>query len=188
MEMTTPVPGPTPDAALNGAAASAAASAAPFDLARYQDTRTIRDLMRTARTVAIVGLSPSPLRASNFVGFYLQRHGYRIVPVNPKETEILGERCYPSLTDIPFTVDVVDVFRAPAAVPAIAAEAVKISARALWLQFGVISPEGAEIAERGGLTVVMDRCMKVEHARHMGRMHWYGLNTGVINSQRLPVG
>src|SRR5690242_9557625 len=115
MEMTTPVPGPTPDAALNGAAASAA----PFDLARYQDTRTIRDLMRTARTVAIVGLSPSPLRASNFVGFYLQRHGYRIVPVNPKETEILGERCYPSLTDIPFTVDVVDVFRAPAAVPAI---------------------------------------------------------------------
>lgn len=155
-----------------------------LDLARYQDQNTIRDLVRTARTIAIVGLSPNVLRPSNFVGFYLQRHGYRIVPVNPRESEILGEKSYPSLTDIPFPVDVVDVFRAPDAVPAIAQEAVQIGARALWLQFGVISPEGASIAERGGLAVVMDRCMKVEHARHIGRMHWLGFNTGNVTSQR----
>jgi predicted CoA-binding protein len=155
-----------------------------LDLARYQDQNTIRDLVRTARTIAIVGLSPNVLRPSNFVGFYLQRHGYRIVPVNPRESEILGEKSYPALMDIPFPVDVVDVFRAPDAVPAIAQEAVQIGARALWLQFGVISPEGASIAERGGLAVVMDRCMKVEHARHIGRMHWLGFNTGNVTSQR----
>src|SRR5579872_1781847 len=154
------------------------------DLARYQDARTIQDIMRTARTIAIVGLSPSVLRASNFVGYYLQRHGYRIVPVNPNEQEILGEKSYPTLSDIPFHVDVVDVFRVPSAVPAIAEEAVRIGAGALWLQFDVISPEGAAIAERGGLKVVMDRCMKVEHARHMGRMHWMGFNTGNISAQR----
>lgn len=151
---------------------------------RYQDERTIRDIILSARTVAVVGLSPNVLRPSNFVGFYLQRHGYRIVPVNPREREILGETCYPSLTDIPFHVDVVDVFRAPSAVPAIAEEAVQIGAGALWLQFGVISPEGASIAERGGLRVVMDRCMKVENARHVGRMHWLGFNTGQITSRR----
>ena len=154
------------------------------DPTRYQDAHAIQDIMRTARTIAIVGLSPSVLRASNFVGYYLQRHGYRIVPVNPKEQEILGEKAYPSLSDIPFHVDVVDVFRAPSAVPAIAEEAVKIGAGALWLQFDVISPEGAAIAERGGLKVVMDRCMKVEHARYMGRMHWMGFNTGNISAQR----
>lgn len=153
-------------------------------LAHFQNERAIRDLLRTARTIAVVGLSPNELRPSNFVGFYLQRHGYRIAPVNPREREILGEVCYPSLTAIPFPVDVVDVFRQPDAVPAIAEEAVQIGAKALWLQFGVISYAGAAIAERGGLTVVMDRCMKVEHARHMGRMHFYGLNTGRIDSRR----
>ena len=152
--------------------------------ARFQDEQTIREILRTSRTIAIVGLSSNVLRASNFVGFYLQRHGYRIVPVNPGEREILGQTSYPALTDIPFPVDVVDVFRRPDAVPDIARQAVRIGARVLWLQFGVISPEGAEIAERGGLTVVVDRCMKVEHARHLGRMHLYGLNTGVIASQR----
>ena len=144
----------------------------------------IREILHTARTVAIVGLSSNVLRPSHFVGYYLQRHGYRIVPVNPNEREALGEKAYASLSEIPFHVDVVDVFRAPAFVPAIAAEAVKIGAGALWLQFGVISPQGAQIAERGGLQVVVDRCMKVEHARHMGRMHWLGFNTGVIGSQR----
>ncbi len=154
------------------------------DLAAYQDETTIRDLIGSARTVAIVGLSPNVLRPSNFVGFYLQRHGYRIVPVNPRETEILGEKSYPSLTDIPFPVDIVDVFRTPEAVPGIAREAVAIGAKALWLQFGVISPEGARIAEDGGLKVVMDRCMKVEHARHAGRMHWLGFNTGNVTARR----
>jgi predicted CoA-binding protein len=132
----------------------------------------------------VVGLSPNPLRPSYFVGYYLQRHGYKVVPVNPREREILGVTSYPSLEAIPFPVDVVDVFRAPEAVPAIAEEAVKVGAQALWLQFDVISPEGAAIAERGGLQVVMDRCFKIEHARHLGRMHWFGLNTGVISSRR----
>jgi predicted CoA-binding protein len=154
------------------------------DVARYQDPRVIQRVLHTGRTVAIVGLSPDPLRASYFVGYYLQRHGYHIVPVNPKADEVLGEKSYPSLAAIPFPVDIVDVFRRPDAVPAIAAEAVQIGARALWMQFGVISPQGARIARRGGLDVVMDRCLKVEHARYMGKMHWFGLNTGVISSIR----
>jgi uncharacterized protein len=156
------------------------------DLARYQDEDAIRDIVRSARTVAIVGLSPNALRASNFVGYYLQRHGYRVAPVNPNANGslILGETSYPSLSAIPFAVDVVDVFRVPEAVPAIAREAVEIGAKALWLQFGVISPEGAAIAEQSGLRVIMDRCLKVEHARHLGRMHVLGFNTGVISSRR----
>jgi hypothetical protein len=136
------------------------------------------------KTVAVVGLSANVLRPSNFVGFYLLRHGYRVIPVNPREPEILGETSYPSLLEVPGPIDVVDVFRAPAAVPAIAEEAVRVKARLLWLQFGVISPDGASIAERGGLGVVMDRCLKVEHARYMGRMHWLGFNTGRISSRR----
>ena len=145
---------------------------------------TADEIVRGARTIAIVGLSPNELRPSHFVGFYLQRHGYRVIPVNPRETEILGQRSYPSLADIPEHVDVVDVFRQPDAVPAIAEEAVAIGAGALWLQFGVISPEGAAIARRGGLGVVMDRCLKVEHARVLGRMHWLGFNTGRITARR----
>lgn len=152
----------------------------------YQDPAVIQKLLGGARTIAIVGLSANVLRPSNFVGFYLQRHGYRIVPVNPREREILGEVSCPSLRDIPFPVDVVNVFRAPDAVPSIALEAVEIEAGALWLQFGVINEEGAVIARDGGLDVVMDRCMKVEHARYLGRMHWLGFNTGTITSRRVP--
>jgi len=154
----------------------------------YQDPTVILKILRAARTVAIVGLSKDPLRPSNFIGFYLKRHGYKIVPVNPREQEILGERSYPSLTDIPFPVDIVDVFRRPDAVPDIAREAVAIGAKALWLQFGVISGAGAATAAAGGLDVVMDRCMKVEHARHLGRMHWLGFNTGRITSLRERAG
>jgi len=157
-----------------------------FNIAQYQDRNVIREIMLTAKTIAIVGLSSNELRPSHFVGYYLKRHGYRVIAVNPNETEVFGEKSYASLSDIPFPIDVVDVFRAPRFVPAIAEEAVKIGARALWLQFGVISPEGAEIARRGGLLVVMDRCMKVEHARSVGRMHWYGLNTGTVSAQREP--
>jgi uncharacterized protein len=154
---------------------------------RWQDPLVILGILNTARTIAIVGLSPNELRASYFVGFYLRRHGYRIVPVNPREREILGEQSYPSLADVPFPIDVVDVFRAPDAVPQIARDAVKIGAGALWCQYTVISPEGGAIAEQGGLRVVMDRCMKVEHARHLGRMHWLGFNTGVITARRPEV-
>jgi predicted CoA-binding protein len=156
------------------------------EIRRYQDPNVIREILHTARTVAIVGLSSNTLRPSNYVGFYLQRHGYRVIPVNPNEREALGEKAYPSLADVPEKIDVVDVFRASQFVPDIAQQAVDVGARALWMQFGVISIRAAEIAEQGGLKVVVDRCMKVEHARHMGRMHWLGFNTGVVMSQRLP--
>jgi predicted CoA-binding protein len=154
------------------------------DLARYQDPLTIQRVLRTARTIAIVGLSPNPLRASNFVGFYLQRHGYRVIPVNPRETEILGETSYPSLPDVPEAVDIVNVFRAPDALPQFAREAVVIAASSLWCQFGVINEEGARIAEAGGLAVIVDRCLKIEHARYAGRMHWLGFNTERVTSVR----
>jgi uncharacterized protein len=154
------------------------------DLARYQDPLAIQRVLHTASTIAIVGLSDNELRASNFVGYYLKRHGYRVIPVNPRQTEILGQTCYASLLDVPGPVDVVNVFRAPDALPQIAREAVKIRAATLWCQFGVINEEGGRIAEDGGLTVIMDRCLKVEHARYLGRMHWLGFNTQRITSVR----
>jgi uncharacterized protein len=155
-----------------------------FDLTRFQDPLVIQRVLTSAKTIAVVGLSGNPLRASNFVGLYLQRHGYRVIPVNPREPEILGERSFASLRDVPVPIDVVDVFRAPAALPDIARDAVAIGAKCLWCQFGVINEEGALIAERGGLTVIMDRCIKVEHARFAGRMHWLGFNTQRVTSVR----
>ena len=155
-----------------------------FDLARYQDPLTIQRVLLSAKTIAIVGLSRNPLRASNFVGFYLRRHGYRVIAVNPRESEVFGEPSYASLREVPVPVDIVDVFRAPAALPGIASDAVAIGAKCLWCQFGVINEEGARIAEKGGLAVVMDRCLKVEHARYIGRMHWLGFNTERITSVR----
>ena len=154
------------------------------DLTRYQEPLTIQRMLHTARTIAIVGLSNNPLRASYFVGYYLKRHGYHVIPVNPRESEILDETSYPSLRDVPEHIDVVNVFRAPDALPGIARESVAIGADALWCQFGVINAEGARIAEDDGLTVVMDRCLKVEHARYVGRMHWLGFNTQRITSVR----
>lgn len=156
----------------------------PFDLSRYQDPLTIQRVIHTAKTIAVVGLSKSELRASYFVAFYLRRHGYRVIPVNPREQEILGERSFKSLVDVPDPVDIVNVFRAPEALPAIATEAVAIGAKNLWCQFTVINQEGGRIAEAGGLSVVMDRCIKIEHARYVGRMHWLGFNTQRITSVR----
>jgi len=155
-----------------------------LDLGRYQDSQAIQRVLHTAKTIAIVGLSANQLRASYFVGYYLKRHGYRVIPVNPREAEILGETCYASLLDIPEPVDVVNVFRAPDALPGIAREAVAIGAGTLWCQFGVINAEGARIAADGGMTVIMDRCLKVEHARYVGRMHWLGFNTQRVTSVR----
>jgi predicted CoA-binding protein len=155
-----------------------------LDLDRYQDPLRIQRVVHGARTIAIVGLSANALRPSNFVGFYLKRHGYRVIPVNPRESEILGEVSYPSLSDVPEPVDVVNVFRAPDALPAIAAEAVAIDTGALWCQFGVINEEGARLAEDAGLDVIVDRCLKIEHARYVGRMHWLGFNTQRITSLR----
>jgi predicted CoA-binding protein len=154
------------------------------DLSGYQDPTTIQRVLHSAKTIAIVGLSGNELRASYFVGYYLKRHGYQVIPVNPRESEILGEPSYPSLTDVPVHVDVVNVFRAPDAVPGIARDAVAIGAGTLWCQFGVINEEGSRIAADGGLAVVVDRCLKIEHARYVGRMHWLGFNTHRITSVR----
>lgn len=151
---------------------------------RYQDPLAIQRVLNSAKTIAIVGLSNNELRASYFVGYYLKRHGYRVIPVNPRATEILGETSYPTLEDVPGHVDIVNVFRAPDALPEIAEQTVRIGADAIWCQFGVINADGGRIAEDGGVTVVMDRCIKVEHARYIGRMHWLGFNTQRITSVR----
>jgi predicted CoA-binding protein len=158
-----------------------------IELAKYQDPLTIQGVLHTAKTIAIVGLSSNELRASYFVGYYLIRHGYQVIPVNPRESEILGQTSYARLEDVPVPVDIVNVFRAPDALPGIAREAVTIAARAMWCQFGVINEEGARIAEDGGVTVIMDRCLKVEHARYLGRMHWLGFNTQRITSVRAGI-
>jgi hypothetical protein len=154
-----------------------------MSLEQYQDPAVIKAALRERR-IAVVGLSNNHLRASNFVGYYLQRHGYQMVPVNPRETDVLGQHSYASLSEIPEPIGVVDVFRDPSAVPDIAREAVSVGAKYLWLQFGVISPEGVAIAVEGGMQVIMDRCIKIEHARYMGRMHWLGFNTQQITAQR----
>ena len=154
-----------------------------MNIADYQSPDVIQAAL-SERRIAIVGLSSNELRASNFVGYYMRRHNYDVIPVNPREQEILGNTCYSSLTEVPGDVDVVDVFRASDAVPAIAREALEIGAKYLWLQFGVISEEGIRIAEEGGLQLIVDRCLKVEHARYVGRMHWLGFNTQVISAER----
>ena len=156
-----------------------------MNIADYQSPDVIQAAL-SERRIAIVGLSSNELRASNFVGYYMRRHNYDVIPVNPREQEILGNTCYSSLTEVPGDVDVVDVFRASDAVPAIAREALEIGAKYLWLQFGVFSEEGISIAEEGGLQLIVDRCLKVEHARYIGRMHWLGFNTQVISAERKP--
>ncbi len=157
---------------------------APFDVTRYQDPVTMQRVLHTSKTIAVVGLSTNPLRASNFVGFYCVRHGYRVIPVNPRESSVFGEPSYAALTDVPEPIDIVSVFRAPDAVPQIAADAVTVGAKTLWCQFGVVNEEGTRIAEDGGLTVIVDRCLKQEHARYNGRLHWLGFNTTVVTSVR----
>jgi predicted CoA-binding protein len=148
------------------------------------DINTLRRVLRESRTIAVVGLSADWYRPSYFAAKYMQEHGYRIIPVNPKYPEILGEKSYPSLSAIPEPVDLVDVFRKPADTPAIAEEAVAIGAKVLWLQIGVINDEARQIAENAGLTVVMDRCVKIEYARLFGGLNWFGVNTRLISARR----
>jgi uncharacterized protein len=157
-----------------------------IDLGRYQDPLAIQRVLHTARTIAIVGLSSNELRPSYSVGYYLKRHGYDVIPVNPREAEILGQTCYPSLQDVPVPVDVVNVFRAPDAVPGIAREAVAIQVGTFWCQLGVINEEGARVAEDGGLTVIMDRCLKIEHARYVGRMYAGAASTPGASRRSAP--
>jgi predicted CoA-binding protein len=136
------------------------------------------------KNIAMVGLSENPFRPSHFAAIYMLSEGYNIIPVNPMSKEILGRKCYPRLSDIPEPVDIVDVFRKPSDVPPIAEEAIAIGAKVLWMQLGVINQEAAEKAYAAGLEVVMDRCVKIEHARFFGGLNIIGLNTGVISSRR----
>jgi predicted CoA-binding protein len=149
-----------------------------------EDINTLRRILRDTKTIAMVGLSANWWRPSFFAAKYLQERGYRVVPVNPQYPEILGEKCYPSLRDIPFKVDVVDCFRKSAEIPALAEEAIAIGAKVLWLQLGVINEEAAARAQAAGLEVVMDRCMKIEHGRLFGGLNWCGVNTKVISAKR----
>jgi len=150
----------------------------------YQNPRVIQRLLRETRTIAIVGLSTDPQRASWFVASYLKNEGYRIIPVNPKADAILGERAYPDLASIPDKVDMVDVFRPASECLAVARQAVAIGAGALWLQLRLVNIEAAELAAKSGLAVVVDRCVKMEHGRYFGRLHWAGMNTEIISARK----
>jgi predicted CoA-binding protein len=148
------------------------------------DIPTLRRILRTARTIAVVGLSAEWHRPSFFAAKYMQEHGYRIIPVNPRYPEILGERCHASLETIEEPVDIVDVFRKTEDVLPIARQAIAIGAKCLWQQIGVKNFEAAKLAADAGLDVVMDRCVKIEHARLFGGLHWAGVNTGVVSARR----
>lgn len=151
---------------------------------KYIDPGVIRDILTNTKTIAMVGLSPNTQRPSHFVASYLHYEGYRVIPVNPRAKEILGEKAYPDLLSIPDPIDLVDVFRAPAECPDIARQAVEIGAKVLWLQLRIISLQAAQIAEKSGLKVVMDRCMKMEHGRYNGSLHWVGMNTELITARK----
>ena len=148
------------------------------------DIATLRRILRSARTIAVVGLSAEWHRPSFFAAKYMQEHGYRIIPVNPRYAEILGERCHASLETIDVPVDIVDVFRKTEDVLPIALQAIAIRAKCLWQQIGVKNLEAARIAAEAGLDVVMDRCVKIEHARLFGGLNWAGVNTGVVSARR----
>jgi uncharacterized protein len=148
------------------------------------DISTLCRILKDCHTVAIVGLSAEWHRPSHFVAKYLQSHGYRIVPVNPRYPDILGEKSYPRLEDIPFAIDMVDVFRKAEDVLPIAHSAVAIGAKCLWQQLGVVNVEADAVARAAGLDSVMDRCVKIEHARLFGGLHWAGVNTRVISAKR----
>lgn len=145
---------------------------------------TLRRILQSCKTIAVVGLSREWHRPSHFVTKYMQAQGYRIIPVNPNHQSVLGERCYARLEDIPEPVDMVDVFRRPEDVPAVAASAVAIGAKCLWQQIGVTSSEADAIARHAGLDSVMDRCTKIEHARLFGGLNWAGVNTRVVSARR----
>jgi len=152
-----------------------------------EDINTLRRILRQTKTIAMVGLSANWWRPSFFAAKYLQERGYRVVPVNPQYPQILGEKSYPRLRDIPFKVDVVDCFRKSEEIPPLAEEAIAIGAKVLWMQLGVINHEAAARAQAAGLEVVMDRCMKIEHGRLFGGLNWCGVNTKVISAKRPQV-
>ena len=148
------------------------------------DSDKIRRILRNSRTIAVVGLSAQWHRPSYFAAKYMQEHGYRVIPVNPGYEEILGEKCYKSVRDIPVPVDIVDCFRRSAEIPALAEDAIAIKAKVLWMQLGVENREARAKAEAAGLDVVENHCVKIEHGRFFGGLGWAGVNTKVISAKR----
>ncbi|MGE5089676.1 MAG: CoA-binding protein [Candidatus Levyibacteriota bacterium] len=148
------------------------------------DIAGLRRILTRSRTIAVVGLSAQWHRPSNFAAKYMQAHGYRVIPVNPTYASVLGETCYPDLRAIPVEVDIVDCFRKAPEMPALAEDAIAIGARVFWMQLGIENAQAAKRASDAGLDVVMNRCVKIEHARIMGGLNWAGVNTGVISSHR----
>ncbi len=148
------------------------------------DINTLRRILKQTRTLAIVGLSANWYRPSFFAAKYMQEHGYRIIPVNPAYEEVLGEKCYPSLKEIPEQIDMVDCFRKSEDNEPIAKQAIEIGAKVLWMQLGVMNENAARMARDAGLEVVQDRCVKIEHGRLFGGLNWAGVNTKVISSKR----
>ncbi len=151
------------------------------------DIAGLRRVLARSHTIAVVGLSAQWHRPSNFAAKYMQAHGYRVIPVNPTYASVLGETCYPSLRALPMPVDIVDCFRKAPEMPALADDAVAIGAKVLWMQLGIENDAAARRASDAGLDVVMNRCVKIEHARIMGGLNWAGVNTGVISSRRSVV-
>ena len=149
-----------------------------------EDINELRRILRDNRVIAVVGLSADWYRPSYFAAKYMLEHGYRVIPVNPKYAEILGQKCYRSLRDIHEKVDIVDVFRKSQDVPPIAEDAIAIGARVLWQQLGVKNEAAQARARQAGLDTVMDRCVKIEHGRLFGGLNWVGVNTGVISAKR----
>ena len=150
-----------------------------------EDIATLRRILKNARTIAVVGLSADWNRPSNFAAKYMQHHGYKVIPVNPRYAEVLGERCFASLEEVPVPVDIVDVFRRTQDVVPIARSAIAIGAKCLWQQLGVTNHEADRLARDAGLDSVMNRCVKIEHGRLFGGLHWAGVNTKVISARRL---
>jgi predicted CoA-binding protein len=148
------------------------------------DIAALRRIMKSCRTVAVVGLSANWWRPSYFVAKYLQEHGYRVIPVNPAYSEVLGEKCYATLREVPEPIDMVDCFRKADEIPAIAEDAIAIGAKCLWMQLGVVNDAAAQRASAAGLDVVMDRCVKIEHGRLFGGLNFAGVNTGIISAKR----
>ena len=148
------------------------------------DVAGLRRILMECKTIAMVGLSANWYRPSYFAAKYLQEHGYRVIPVSPRYDEVLGERCYPSLADIPESVDIVDCFRRAEEIPALAEQAVAIKAKVLWQQLGINNEKATRIAEDGGVDVVADRCMKIEYGRLFGGLGYCGVNTKVVSAKR----
>jgi len=160
-------------------------SGSPVNRSRFAMTAADRlRILETYKRIAMVGLSANPFRPSHFAAIYLVAAGYDVIPVNPREKEVLGRPSYPSLREVPGPVEVVDIFREPSAVPAIVEDAIAIGAKVIWMQLGVIHEHAAERARAAGLEVVMDRCMKIEHARFFGGLNTIGLNTGLISARK----